>query len=144
MPLLETMPFRRPKLTALALVASVLGGPAFGQSLQQPAGQPALPSNAMQIAAVVNEDIITVYDVQARTGVFIATSGLDNSPEMQRRLLRRSDRAIGSAPPRFPRPRASARASSTANGSVRSNTAIRSRACAKSLARLGPPWSNRF
>ena len=87
MPLLETMPFRRPKLTALALVASVLGGPAFGQSLQQPAGQPALPSNAMQIAAVVNEDIITVYDVQARTGVFIATSGLDNSPEMQRRLL---------------------------------------------------------
>ncbi|MDX2222643.1 MAG: peptidylprolyl isomerase [Rhodospirillaceae bacterium] len=42
---------------------------------------------AMGIAAVVNEDIITVYDVQTRLGMFIATSGLENTPDIQRRLL---------------------------------------------------------
>ncbi|MCB2107494.1 MAG: SurA N-terminal domain-containing protein, partial [Rhodobacteraceae bacterium] len=42
---------------------------------------------SMGIAAVVNEDIITVYDVQTRLGMIIATSGLENTPEIQRRLV---------------------------------------------------------
>ncbi len=42
---------------------------------------------AMGIAAVVNEDIITVFDVQSRLGMFMATSGIENSPDIQRRLL---------------------------------------------------------
>jgi peptidyl-prolyl cis-trans isomerase SurA len=41
----------------------------------------------MGIAAVVNEDIITVFDVQSRLGLYLATSGLDNTPETQQRLL---------------------------------------------------------
>src|SRR5687768_3151998 len=96
--LLEHKPgcFREMKLTAIALLAPLLLGQAQAQMPQmQPAPQqqqqqsapPALPANAMAIAAVVNEDVITVYDVQSRTGVFIATSGLENTPEMQRRLL---------------------------------------------------------
>lgn len=42
---------------------------------------------AMGIAAVVNEDVITVYDVQSRLGMFLATSGLENTPDIQRRIL---------------------------------------------------------
>jgi len=44
-------------------------------------------AGAMGIAAVVNEDIITVFDVQSRLGMFIATSGIENTPDIQRRLL---------------------------------------------------------
>lgn len=44
-------------------------------------------ANSMGIAAVVNEDIITVYDVQSRVGLFLATSGLENTPDIQRRLI---------------------------------------------------------
>ncbi|MBY0510330.1 MAG: peptidylprolyl isomerase, partial [Rhodospirillaceae bacterium] len=42
---------------------------------------------SITIAAVVNEDIITLYDVQARLGLVMATSGLENSPDIQRRLV---------------------------------------------------------
>lgn len=42
---------------------------------------------SITIAAVVNEDIITLYDVQARVGLVMATSGLENSPDIQRRLV---------------------------------------------------------
>lgn len=94
--LLEHMPFRGTTLTVIALIAPLLLGQAQAQmpamqmqstQPQQQSAPPGLPSNAMAIAAVVNEDVITVYDVQSRTSVFIATSGLDNTPEMQRRLL---------------------------------------------------------
>lgn len=50
-------------------------------------GAPAAPVNAMSIAAVVNEDIITVFDVQARLGLYLATSGLDNTPDIRSRLM---------------------------------------------------------
>jgi peptidyl-prolyl cis-trans isomerase SurA len=56
-------------------VAALSGAPARAQD------------GAMGIAAVVNEDIITVFDVQARLGLFIATSGIENTPDIQRRLL---------------------------------------------------------
>lgn len=42
---------------------------------------------AMGIAAVVNEDIITVFDVQSRLGMVLTTSGMDNTAETQRRIL---------------------------------------------------------
>ena len=51
------------------------------------AGAGAGTGGAMGIAAVVNEDIITVFDVQSRLGMFIATSGLENTPDIQRRIL---------------------------------------------------------
>ncbi len=42
---------------------------------------------AMGIAAVVNEDVITVFDVQSRLALFLATSGIQNTPEVRQRLL---------------------------------------------------------
>ena len=52
-----------------------------------------LPATAQQnnttmgIAAVVNEDIVTVFDVQSRLGLFLVTAGIQNTPDVQRRLL---------------------------------------------------------
>jgi len=39
-----------------------------------------------RIAAVVNDEVISVYDLQNRLALVIATSGLENSPETQRRM----------------------------------------------------------
>ncbi len=41
----------------------------------------------MGIAAVVNEDVITGFDVQSRLGFFLITSGLPNTLETQQRIL---------------------------------------------------------
>ncbi len=59
----------------LALMGLTGPGPAHAQE------------GAMGIAAVVNEDVITVYDVQSRLGMFLATSGLENTADTQRRIL---------------------------------------------------------
>ncbi len=63
--------------------ASAPGAPQIGSSLS--ATQAPTPGG-MTIAAVVNEDIITVFDVQSRMNLVIATSGFDDTPEMRRRL----------------------------------------------------------
>ena len=53
----------------------------------------ALPATAQQnspaigIAAVINEDVITIFDVQSRLGLFLATSGIQNTAEVRQRLL---------------------------------------------------------
>ena len=39
-----------------------------------------------RIAAVVNDDVISVYDLENRTAMVIATSGLDNNGETRQRL----------------------------------------------------------
>lgn len=47
------------------------------------------PSNAQdvqRIAAVVNEEVISVYDVQQRMRILIASSGLPNTKDTQRRV----------------------------------------------------------
>ncbi len=69
-------------LAFAALTLSALCASASAQ--QQP---PASSSNSTVIAAVVNEDIITMYDVQSRMAMFIATSGIENTPEMRNRLM---------------------------------------------------------
>ena len=77
----------------LLLLAGGLTGPVHAAdfSLSQPRPQPQQQqqqgANAMSIAAVVNEDIITVYDVQSRLGLVLTTSGFENTPDVQRRLL---------------------------------------------------------
>lgn len=53
-----------------------------GQSLGQ---QTAVP--AISIAAVVNDEIVTVREVQNRMAMFIATARIENTPEIQRRLI---------------------------------------------------------
>jgi peptidyl-prolyl cis-trans isomerase SurA len=58
---------------ALLAVAAVAHSPAAAQDVQR-------------IAAVVNEEVISVFDVQQRMRILIASSGLPNTPETQRRI----------------------------------------------------------
>lgn len=43
--------------------------------------------DAMRIAAVVNEDVISLFDVQSRIELFLVTSGIEDSVEVRQRLL---------------------------------------------------------
>ena len=82
----------RVALVVAALFAGLNGiGPnnvfaAEAVSLAPSSSAPA-PTNSMSIAAIVNEDIITVYDVQSRLALYLATSGLDDTPDVRRRLM---------------------------------------------------------
>ncbi|MFQ5938477.1 MAG: peptidylprolyl isomerase [Alphaproteobacteria bacterium] len=42
--------------------------------------------NVLGIAAVVNDDVISMYDLMARTRLAIVSSGLEDTPEIRRRL----------------------------------------------------------
>jgi len=66
-------------LSLLGLIA-LLSGSVFSAHAQQ-------QTQSMGIAAVVNEDVITVFDVQSRLQLFMTTAGVQNTPEMQQRLL---------------------------------------------------------
>ena len=80
------------KRALLTLVFSLGAATAWAQQAQAPFSSLA-PAPAPQaqgsvaIAAVVNEDVITMFDVQSRTALFIATSGLEDSAEMRQRLV---------------------------------------------------------
>lgn len=58
----------------MALVLSLNPSPAFTQTLG--------------IAAIVNDDVISLYDLQARIKLLIVTSNQQDSPELRRRLTR--------------------------------------------------------
>lgn len=47
---------------------------------------PSAAQDVQRIAAVVNEEVISIYDVQQRMRVLIASSGLPNNRETQRRI----------------------------------------------------------
>jgi len=51
------------------------------------ASHTAFAQEAMRIAAVVNDDVISLYDIQSRVSLFLATSGLEDSQDLRRRLL---------------------------------------------------------
>jgi peptidyl-prolyl cis-trans isomerase SurA len=65
--------------------AAQLGAP-FTAAAKPPPAAPAGQSG-MTIAAVVNEDIITLFDVQSRMGMVMVSSGMENTPDLQRRLM---------------------------------------------------------
>ena len=74
--------------TALSLAVGTVAAAQLGAPFS--AGQPptaAASAGGMTIAAVVNEDIITVFDVQSRLGMVMVTSGFENTPDIQRRLM---------------------------------------------------------
>jgi peptidyl-prolyl cis-trans isomerase SurA len=80
-------------LRTFVLSFAALGASGATLAQQAPAPfsslQPAPAAQAqggMAIAAVVNEDIITLFDVQSRTALFITTSGIEDSAEMRQRL----------------------------------------------------------
>jgi len=62
-------------VAAVALAAATL-----------PAMRDAAAQNVLRIAAIVNEDIISAYDLISRLQLIIVTTGLEASPETQRRL----------------------------------------------------------
>ena len=78
-------------LGLLLASACLAGTPAFAAApfANAPAsGQPGpAAQGGMTIAAVVNEDVITLFDVQSRLALVITTSGLENNADIQRRLL---------------------------------------------------------
>jgi len=47
---------------------------------------PARAQYVQRIAAIVNEDIVSIYDLEARMRIVIASTGLKPTPQLQRRL----------------------------------------------------------
>lgn len=69
---------------ALAAEAVAQGRPGTGRG---PAAQaPGSQGEVMRIAAVVNDDVVSAYEVQARIRLLLVTSGLPPTPEMTQRL----------------------------------------------------------
>jgi peptidyl-prolyl cis-trans isomerase SurA len=54
---------------------------ALGAQAQRPAPP------AISIAAVVNDEVVTLREVQNRMGLFMATARIENTPDVQRRLI---------------------------------------------------------
>lgn len=79
---------QRAILQALSLVAlSLMASEASGQNVVAPA-----PQSSSGVAAIVNEFVISNYDVDQRTALFVATSGLivtrENQPQIRAQVLR--------------------------------------------------------
>ncbi|MBB4265720.1 peptidylprolyl isomerase [Roseospira visakhapatnamensis] len=83
-------PRRRPKvrfaavfLVALSVVAtaSLTPHPARAQQAGDVSG-----GMVMRIAAVVNDEVISVYDIEARTRILIASSGIPDTPEVKAQI----------------------------------------------------------
>ena len=67
----------------------ILGRSVVAASLLFASWESIIPSAAQdvqRIAAVVNEEVISIYDVQQRMRILIASSGLPNTRETQRRI----------------------------------------------------------
>ncbi|MEQ9109896.1 MAG: peptidylprolyl isomerase [Rhodospirillaceae bacterium] len=73
------LPVTRAAALKVALLAGLLafGGPTPAAAQQE----------AMRIAAVVNEDVISLFDVQSRIQLFLITSGIEDTIEIRQRLL---------------------------------------------------------
>lgn len=75
--LLNALPLKAIALKIALLIGLATMAPAPGVAQQ----------DAMRIAAVVNEDVISLFDVQSRIQLFLITSGLEDSIEIRQRLL---------------------------------------------------------
>jgi peptidyl-prolyl cis-trans isomerase SurA len=74
-------------ILAALLMAGAASAAQLGSQFQVPSVAGPAAQGGMTIAAVVNEEIITVFDVQSRIQLVIATSGLENTTDIQSRLL---------------------------------------------------------
>ncbi|MBS0640013.1 MAG: peptidylprolyl isomerase [Proteobacteria bacterium] len=76
-------------LALLAGGALLVAAPALAAPTGAPAKSPAQPQanpDAMRIAAVVNGDVVTSADIEARTRLFAMSTGLPLSPDVLNRL----------------------------------------------------------
>jgi peptidyl-prolyl cis-trans isomerase SurA len=71
--------YTRAVLGAALLLAAMIG-------LLLPPQNPARGQDIMRIAAVVNDDVISIYDLAARINIVVASSNLRNAPELRRQI----------------------------------------------------------
>lgn len=71
-------PLIRSTLASVALIGLLISIAPVPATAQQ---------DAVRIAAVVNEDVISLFDVQSRIQLFLVTSGIEDSIEVRQRLL---------------------------------------------------------
>lgn len=84
-----------PMLSRLARYA-MLGGALLSMLLATtlPARQALAQQDMMRIAAVVNDDVISIFDLAARLAVAIRSSGIEDSTELRRQLAPQVLRAM--------------------------------------------------
>ncbi len=86
----------RPRLVlgALLLAVAVLLIAPTGAAWAQDPDEPRPADMVLRIAAVVNDDIISVYDVFARTNLLLASAGMPNKQEVRERVRAQVVRAL--------------------------------------------------
>jgi len=72
---------------ALAAMALAIAAPAVAQIGTAAGQQPRQPSNIQSIAAVVNDEVISVFDLLERMKLVILSTDLEDTPETRQRLL---------------------------------------------------------
>lgn len=79
--------FRLAKVTALMVVMAMLSGPpAFAQPVPASAPAASITSDTQGIAAVVNDLVISSYDLDQRVKLVLLSSGIPNTPENVSRI----------------------------------------------------------
>ncbi|SVB94399.1 uncharacterized protein METZ01_LOCUS247253, partial [marine metagenome] len=71
--------YTRAILGTALLFAAIIG-------LLLPAQNPVRAQDIMRIAAVVNDDVISIYDLSARINIVVAASNLRDAPELRRQI----------------------------------------------------------
>jgi len=79
------------RLFVLATGLALSAGTAWAQ---QDAGPPQPADMVLRIAAVVNDDIISVYDLVERTNLLLASAGMPDTPEVRERVRSQVLRAL--------------------------------------------------
>jgi len=85
---LSRLPKRILAVAGLALTVALSVVPVGAPHAQQDADM------VLRIAAVVNDDVISVYDIEARTDVLVASAGMPNTPDMRARIRDQVLRAL--------------------------------------------------
>ena len=74
-------------MTSLLRVLSLITAAFCGLVLTAGPAPVQAQQEVVRIAAVVNEDVISLFDVQSRIQLFLATSGIEDTVEVRQRLL---------------------------------------------------------
>jgi len=85
---LSRLPKRILAAAGLALAVALSVVPVDAPRAQQDADM------VLRIAAVVNDDVISVYDIEARTDILVASAGMPNTPDMRARIRDQVLRAL--------------------------------------------------
>jgi peptidyl-prolyl cis-trans isomerase SurA len=73
-------------LLSFGILSALAAAPAHAQFQSQAQPQPTAPSQETRIVAVVNNDIITANDVEARLNLIMKSSGIPDTPQSRQQL----------------------------------------------------------